>query len=198
MKVIGLTGGIASGKSTVSKYLASLGAEIIDADKIARDVVMPGEKAYTEIVKVFGNGVLLPDKTLDRKKLAQRVFGDVNYLKVLNSIVHPEVIRKTHELLEEAKAKGKKVAVIDAPLLIEADMTSLVDETWVVIVNPDIQLERAVERDKTNPEAIKARIASQMPQDEKIKYATRIINNSGTIEETFAQVKKYYSEISSE
>lgn len=195
MKVIGLTGGIASGKSTVSGFLTQLGASIIDADVLARKVVEPGEKAYTKIVQTFGSSVLSSDKTVDRKALANLVFSCPDKLDLLNKIIHPEVINKTQELLQRFEQEGVKVAVIDAPLLIEAGMTHLADEVWLVSVDPEIQLDRAVLRDKATRSHTKARISAQMSLADKERYAYRIINNSGTTEDIYKIVEQYYSEL---
>lgn len=198
MKVIGLTGGIASGKSTVSRFLAQLGAEIIDADILARQVVQPGEKAYTKIVQTFGSIILLDDKNIDRKALANVVFASPEKLQKLNAIIHPEVIDRTKKILQEMKQAGKKVSVIDAPLLIEAGMTFLADEVWLVSVKPEIQLERATSRDKMTNADAKARIAAQMSLVEKENYVDRIIDNSHTPMETYEVVKRNYKEFISE
>ena len=198
MKIIGLTGGIASGKSTVSAYLLSLGAKIIDADVLARKVVQPGEKAYTKIVKLFGEDILAVDKTLDRKKLAGKVFADELFLKKLNQIIHPEVIFETKRLLSQAEQQGIKIVFIDAPLLIEAEMTDLVDDIWVVAIDTKEQLERAMKRDNSRADEIQARIAAQMSLEDKKRFASLIIDNSGTIADTYRQVDKYYKELISE
>lgn len=198
MKIIGLTGGIASGKSTVSAYLISLGAKIIDADVLARKVVQPGEKAYTEIVKLFGEDILAVDKTLDRKKLAGKVFAHELALKKLNEIIHPEVIFETKKLLSQAEQQGIEIVFIDAPLLIEAEMTDLVDDIWVVAIETKEQLERAMIRDNSRADEIQARIAAQMSLEAKKRFATHVIHNSGTIADTYRQVDKYYKELISE
>ena len=198
MKIIGLTGGIASGKSTVSRFLVKLGAAIIDADVLARQVVQPGEKAYTKIVQTFGNSIVLNDKHIDRKALAKIVFGNPEQLQKLNAIVHPEVIDKTKRMLQELKLSGEKVAVIDAPLLIEAGMTFLADEVWLVSVRPEIQLQRLVKRDETTIIEAQARVKAQMPLAEKLPYSNRIIDNSQTLTETYQVVKQYFKELISE
>lgn len=196
MKVIGLTGGIASGKSTISKYLKKLGAFIIDVDKVAKDVVEPGEKAWALIKEHFGRGIIKDDQSIDRKKLAKIVFSCEEERKNLNSIVHPEVIKKTEDLIQSLKKDDKyALIVVDAPLLIEAGMVSLVEEVWLVVLNEEEQIKRIVERDKISREEALKRIISQMKTEEKLKYATKTIDNNGTIEDTLKQVKDLYEYI---
>lgn len=193
MRVIGLTGGIASGKSTVSRILGTLGAEIIDADRIAREVVEPGQKCLDMIVEEFGKGVLKSDGTLDRKKLGAIVFGDSLKLKRINEITHPEIRRVIAGKLKDIEEKGKyDVAVIDAAVLIESGMDDMADEVWLVYTDHDTQLERLKNRDGLGAKEAESRIASQMPVSEKIRFSDRIIDNSGTVEHTKEQVEKLW------
>ena len=196
MLVVGLTGGIASGKSTISKYLASFGAKIIDADKISRDIVEPGEVAWNKIKSYFGTAVINKDQTLDRAELGKIIFKDPAKRQVLNDIIHPEVISQTKKLIDSYKAdKTVPLIVVDAPLLIEAKMTSLVDEVWVVNASKEKQIERVMERDSITREGAEQRIASQMPTEEKTKYAHRLIDTNLSKEETFREVSKLWEEI---
>lgn len=193
MKVIGLTGGIASGKSTVSQYLRELGGVILDADILAREIVQPGEPAWKDIIERFGTEVIRDDGQIDRARLAQKVFADPKSLEMLNLITHPRVAQKTKELLEEIRARDPEaMVVVDAPLLIEAGMVPLVDEVWLVALDTETQLNRLMQRDAVDKEQAMRRVTSQMPLQEKRRYARRIIDNQGSPEETRAQVDKYW------
>ncbi|WP_286680168.1 dephospho-CoA kinase [Tepidanaerobacter sp. EBM-49] len=198
MTVIGLTGGIASGKSTVTALLKEKGAVIIDADKIAREIMSKGEPAWFEVLNYFGDEILNDDRSdIDRKKLAHIVFSDKAKLEVLNNITHPKIIEEIKRKVEEYKKAGKKIIVIDAALLIETGLDKIADEVWVVAANEDIQLQRLMAREKdiTKDEALK-RIKSQMPLAEKLKFADRVIDNNSSIEETKKQVDKMWTKIS--
>ena len=198
--VIGLTGGIASGKSTVSRFLSRLGAVVIDVDIIAREVTSPGSLGLRRIIEAFGQEFLFPDGSLDRKKLAQLVFHDKGALKLLNSIVHPLVMERVEDILEALSRKSqiegvKTVVVLDAPLLLEAGADRLVDEVWVVSVDEKTQMERLMKREGFSREEALSRIRSQMPQKEKEKRADRIIDNSKTPEETEKIVKAAWTDL---
>ncbi len=203
MLVIGLTGNIGSGKSTVARRLASLGAKLIDADRAARQVVMPGAPALDEIIESFGPGILNHKGELDRKKMGELVFTDPKAREKLNKITHPRIIEAIR--LEIATIKNAprphesygnvRVAVIDAPLLIETGLHHDADEIWVVKVNEAVQTERLAERDGLTPAEVQRRIAAQIPQEEKLKYARRVIDNSGTPRQTIKQVDKHWSEM---
>lgn len=194
MKVIGLTGGIASGKSTVTEYLRELGAVIIDADILARKIVEPGQPAWKEIIEYFGPEVMGGDGQIDRVRLGQMVFSDAKKREALNRMTHPRVIEKTRELLEEARARDPEaVVVVVAPLLIEAGMVPLVNEVWLVTLDTEAQLNRLMRRDELDRSQAQGRVASQMSLSEKRKYAAKIIDNQGSPEETRAQVDKYWT-----
>ncbi|MDI3518628.1 MAG: dephospho-CoA kinase [Caldanaerobacter sp.] len=188
MRVVGLTGGIGSGKSTVSGILAKLGAKIIDADLVSREIMEKGKEAYNEIVDCFGKEILDKEGNIDRKKLGSIVFSDKEKLKRLNEITHPKIIDKIKKMIEEEKDKDK-VIVIDAALLIETGLYKLVDEVWLVVVDIDTQIKRVMERDGFSYEEALKRIKSQMPLEEKIKYADFIINNSKDLRKTEEQVR---------
>ncbi len=196
MFVVGLTGGIASGKSTVSLLLEEKGAVIIDADKIARQIMEPGKPAWKKVVNHFGNEILNENNDIDRKKLADIVFSDKEQLKQLNNFTHPEIIKEIKAQLEYYKRQQRKVIVIDAALLIEVGLHKIVDEVWVVAASEKIQLERLLIRDKNlSVKQAMDRIKSQMPQNEKLKYAHRVIDNSGSIENTKIQVDEIWREL---
>ncbi|NPV28422.1 MAG: dephospho-CoA kinase [Firmicutes bacterium] len=196
MRVIGLTGGIASGKSLVSRLLRELGALVIDADQIAREVVEPGKPAYHSILREFGNQVLNPDGSLNRQALGRLVFSDPRKLERLNQITHPLIIAEIQKLLKSYRLLfPEKAVVLDAPLLYEAGLESIVDEVWVVYVDYPTQLQRLMERDGLTREEARRRIEAQLPLEEKVKRADRVIDNRGTPEETALQVRKFWNEI---
>ncbi|WP_368503583.1 dephospho-CoA kinase [Alkalihalophilus sp. As8PL] len=186
---IGLTGGIASGKSTVSNWLNEWGYPIIDADKIAREVVEPGESAYQEIVRHFGKEILLEDQSINRKKLGSIIFNDEHERKALNGIVHPAVRQKMLAQKERYEASGHQTVIFDIPLLFESDLFHLVDKVMLVYVDEQTQLERLINRDQAGKEDALARISSQFPLKDKRERADAVINNSGSLEETASQVK---------
>ena len=194
MKIIGLTGGIASGKSTVSAYLKSKNIPVIDADIESKRVLDVGNDAYYDVIREFSDSILNEDKTVNRKKLAEIVFKDKKLVEKLNSIIHPRVIERTNSMLEELRRKNVPIAVVDAPLLIEAGMQKITDEVWVVYTPYEIQIARAMLRDNSTRELVVNKIKNQAPFEEKAKYADKIIRNDGTIEELYAQVDKILSE----
>lgn len=178
---IGLTGGIASGKSTVTKMIRELGIPVIDADQIARDVVKMGEEAYNQIIQAFGQEILQEDGEIDRAKLGAIVFHNEQERKKLNAIVHPAVRRRMLAEKEAYVQKGAKTVVLDIPLLFESELTHLVDKTIVVYVDDDVQLERLMKRNGFSKEEALARIQAQMPLREKVKKADAVIDNNAFI-----------------
>lgn len=186
--IIGLTGSIATGKSTVAKMIEEMNIPVIDADKIAREVVEPGEKAYEQIVEYFGKDILFPDGTINRKKLGLIVFQDEEKRNVLNRIVHPVIRERMDQQKEEYLAKGYETVVLDIPLLFEGNRQDEFDKVLLVAVSEDTQLKRLLERDKMGKEDALNRIRSQMPIKDKIPLADAVIYNDGTIEETKAQL----------
>lgn len=198
MVVIGLTGGIASGKSTVSRILKELGAEIVDADLVAKEVIRPNTDAWRELVSEFGRGMLNPDKTINRRKLGNMVFPDKTALAKLNRITHPRILKRIDERIAQARQAGVRVLVLDAPLLIEAGMVSIADQVWVVAVDQETQLTRLMARDHFTFQEALNRLNSQMPLAEKIKYAAVVIDNSGSLEETRARITGLWEKIVSE
>ncbi|SMB92934.1 dephospho-CoA kinase [Desulfonispora thiosulfatigenes DSM 11270] len=196
MKIIGLTGGIASGKSTVSNYLKELGAFIVDVDNIAREIVEPGKPAWLEIKNEFGQDFIRNDQNIDRKKLGKLIFSSNLAREKLNNITHPEIILKTQELIEELKhQKLYPLIVIDAPLLIEVGMTELVEEVWLVVVEYQEQIKRLMIRDNISLEEAIKKVHTQMKTKEKMKYASLIINNNNCIQNTLNQVKEIWDKI---
>jgi len=183
--IAGLTGGIATGKSTVSSILREAGAIIIDADAIARDAVKKNLPAWHEIVNYFGEKVLLPDGEINRTYLGDIIFKDSSKKETLNKIVHPYVIQKVAELIEEiVKESPDSIVILDVPLLIEAEMDKGLEDVILVYTPEWIQIERLVERDGITEEEALLKIRSQMPIDKKKEFSTIIIDNSGTIEAT--------------
>jgi dephospho-CoA kinase len=191
MRVLGLTGGIGSGKTIVGKMFAQLGAEIIDADQLARDVVEPGQPALGEIVERFGPDVLQVDGRLDRARLGGIVFADAAARAALNAITHPR-IRERMAAAVSARKDRSGVLILVIPLLYESARTALVEAVMVVWVDPQTQLRRLVERGGLTDEQARQRIAAQMPLDQKRALADHVIDNRGTPEETRRQVETIY------
>jgi dephospho-CoA kinase len=189
VRIIGLTGGIASGKSSVAQIMEALGGVIIDADQLAREAVAPGEPAYLSIVAGFGEGIINPDRTINRKALARIVFADPTARRRLERITHPAIARLAEQRLTALRNAGVPVVVYMAPLLIEAGVTSRVDEIWVVYADRETQVARLMLRDGIGRDEALQRLAAQMPMEEKRRYGRVVIDNSGTPEETERQVR---------
>ncbi|MFP5503817.1 MAG: dephospho-CoA kinase [Candidatus Sericytochromatia bacterium] len=196
MRLIGLTGGIAPGKTAVSHLLAARGAAIIDTDLLAREVVEPGNPAYQDIVGDFGEGVLRPDGALDRAKLGAVVFADAEARRRLNGYTHPRIRQLMMERVAalQASATPPPAAVLVIPLLFENGLDALVEESWLVKVDPEVQKERLMRRDGFSPAEAEQRIASQMPLAEKLERATRVIDNSGDLSALDAEVDRVWQE----
>ena len=186
--VIGLTGGIASGKSTVSNMLKEMTITVIDADVEARLAVEKGEPAYQKIITEFGNDILLTNEEIDRVKLGSIIFHNADKRQLLNSIVHPEVRKRMNDQIEAARFRGEQLIVLDIPLLFESKLTHMVEKTILVYVDRDIQLKRLMERNDLSLEEAEARIKSQMPLSDKVPLADAVINNNGTITESKKQL----------
>ena len=193
MELIGLTGGVGSGKSTVSGFLRELGATVVDADQGAREVVEPGTPGFERVAAAFGPGVVR-DGRLDRARLAELVFHDPAALERLNGIVHPLVREWTAERLAEAAAAGAELVVQDIPLLFENGYQAIFRATILVWVPAELQVQRLAGRGMPEADA-RARIANQMPIDEKRRLATYVIDNSGTLDQTRAQTARVWTEI---
>jgi dephospho-CoA kinase len=194
MRIIGLTGGIGSGKSTVSAMLGDLGATIVDADEGAHAVVEPGQPALEEIRAEFGADVIDPGGRLDRKAVARLVFDDEAARGRLNAITHPRVREWMGARIGEAAERGDELVVMDTPLLYEAGLDGGVAETIVVWVPVEVQVRRAVGRGMEEAD-VRARIAAQMPLDEKRDRASHVIDNTGSEDETRAQVVRLWAEL---
>ena len=193
MELIGLTGGIGSGKSSVSEYLRELGAAVIDADEGARAVVEPGTPGFDQVIAAFGPGVV-KDGRLDRAKLAELVFHDPEALAKLNAITHPLVREWSAERMAEAAEAGAEVVVQDIPLLFENGLDAVFPTTILVWVPEEVQVERLVGRGMSEKDA-RARIANQLPIDAKRERATYVIDNSGSREATRAQTPRMWTSI---
>lgn len=188
--VIGLTGSIATGKSTVASMFMDLGIPVIDADRIAREVVEPGEEAYKKVVETFGEEILLEDRSLNRPKLGRIVFSDEEKRNQLNSIVHPAIRKRMLEKRDAYLKKGERCVVLDIPLLFESKLEHFVDKIIVVYVDENVQLKRLLERNQLTKEEALQRIRSQMPVKDKLELADAAIDNNGTIEHSFKQLKE--------
>ncbi len=196
MPVIGLTGNIGSGKSSVARMLKQMGAKVIDTDQVAREVVAPGTRGLKRIIEQFGPEMLNPDGTLNRSRMAQLVFSNPGALARLNAIVHPEIKDIVFRAVADYRTnKYAPLLVIEAPLLIETGMHKDMDEVWLVTINPQAQLTRIMQRDGISAEQARRRISAQMPQEEKKAYAHRIIDNSGPPEETLHQVRQIWHKV---
>lgn len=194
---MGITGGIASGKSLVLNTFMTLGAYAIDCDALSREVVIPCSKAWREIVNFFGKGILKNDLEIDREKLRGIVFGDSEKLDVLEKIIHPEVRSKCTERVEAIKKmEPNALVVIDVPLLMELGIQKEFDKVIVVYVSEETQIKRVMERDGGTEEDAKELIELQMPLKEKLKFADVVINNEGTREETEKQVRNMFHALS--
>ena len=184
---IGITGGIGSGKSTVTDYLISKGYEVIDCDKLARDIVEPGSVVLDELVRAFGADILRDDGTLDREKTAQIVFKDEEKRAVLNSITHTAI----YDIIDERVAAAPNALhFIDAALMFETGSDKQMDKVWLVTCRDDIRKKRIAIRDNMEEDMIDARIRSQMPEELKKEKADEILDNSGTVEELYAGVER--------
>lgn len=190
MLLVGLTGGIGSGKSTAARMLAARGAVVIDADALARKAVEPGTPAHAAVIEAFGAGVVAPDGSLDRRALAAVVFADEARRRELETIVHPEVRRLFLEAVERHRDTGA-VIVCDSPLIVEIGLKDAFDVLVVVTAPSDVQIERLVERGMTEDD-VRARMAAQLPPDEKAELADVILDNEGTEEELEGQVERLW------
>ena len=194
-KVIGLTGGIGSGKSTVSQYLAELGAKIIDGDKVGHEAFKPNTEAWHDVVATFGRQILTSSGEIDRKKLGEMVFNDPESLLQLNKIMHPRMIDMIEAQIEEYRQQGIDVVVLEAAVLIEANWTSHVDEVWVTVTPEPAVLKRLKEQRGLEEEQTLARIRSQLSQEERMKHADVVINNDGDLNEVKAKVRELWERL---
>jgi dephospho-CoA kinase len=196
MLKVGLTGGIASGKSTVSRIFASFGAKVLDADEVAREVLLPGQPAWTKLRRAFGQEFFHSDGTVKRKQMRKLVFADPEKRSQLNAIVHPEVMKEINrrsEILSSSVQTG--VLLVDVPLLLEVGVANRFDKVVVVYVSKSVQVNRLQQRDGISEEEAKQSLKAQMALSKKVEQADYVIDNSGTLEETQAQVQRVWQEL---
>ncbi len=196
MKTIGLTGGIGSGKSTVSQILAGLGAWVIDADKVGHEIYLPGKAAWQQVTAAFGRDILAADQTIDRKKLGAIVFGSEEARKKLNAIVHPLMFKEIERRIKEKRAEGViQPIVVEAAVLIEANWLPLVDEVWVVVAGRSAVIERVAAQRGLSAHDTEARIVSQLADAERLKHASVVIPNDGALEDLQKRVSEAWSQL---
>lgn len=191
MITIGLTGGIGSGKSTVSSRLAELGAFIVDADLVAREIVEPGQPALADLAEAF-DGVLNPDGTLNRAELARQAFATPEATKKLNAITHPRIRARTEELFKQGRESGAEVLVYDMPLLIENGEVNKVDHVLVVDAPDELRIERLVQHRGLDEDDARRRIAAQIDRETRLSAADTVLDNSGSLEDLLAQVDGFW------
>ena len=190
MKIIGLTGGIASGKSTVAAELRKHNIPVFDADEVSRNAVAKGSKGLAMVAEAFGAEYLTSDGEMDRAKVSAKVFSDKEALKTLEGILHKIVWDEAEAFMAQAKEADAKLTVLDVPLLIECKWHKRVDCVWLVAVSKEQQIKRAMIRNGMTEDEVKARIAAQMSLEDKKKFADVVLDNSGTLEATLEQVRK--------
>ncbi len=195
MITVGLTGGIGSGKSTVSRLLAGYGAVVVDADLIARQVVEPGTPGLAAVADAFGPQVLQPDGSLDREALGKVVFGDDAQRAVLSGILHPLIGTRSAELMAAAQSSGAPMLVHDVPLLVENHLEAMYAEVIVVDVSPEVQLDRLVRLRGMTPADAESRVRAQATRQARLAIATKVVHNDGTLAELEAQVARLWAEL---
>jgi dephospho-CoA kinase len=203
---LGLTGGIAAGKSVVGEILVALGAHLIQADAVSHQLMQPGEAVYQEVVRAFGSGILNPDNTVNRARLAEAAFGGAGRparIQELNKIVHPAVVKKQDEWMEAVRRRDPKaIAIVEVALILEAGAANHFDRLLVVTCRPDQRVVRWAARTSVNLETarqeVARRMAAQFPDEEKIKAADYVIDNSGSLDETKAKVNALYPKLRTE
>ena len=187
--VIGLTGGIGSGKSTVAAMLADLGADVIDTDKLGHDAYRPGSDGFRQVAAAFGPDIVAPDGTIDRRALAAKVFSDPAALRRLNAIVHPLIGLAVRDWLQRAQAEPRKAPiVVEAPVLMEAGWRFF-DEVWVVVVEPETAVARVTASRDMTADEVRGRVAAQMSNAERMRLADRVIRNDGDLRALRAEVE---------
>lgn len=195
MLVIALTGGIASGKSTVTQFFRDKNIPVIDADILGHRTYEPGTDTFKAVVAAFGDDLVAPDGTIDRRVLGSKVFGRTDELTRLTDIVWPGIRKLASEELSELEAAGNKLAVLEAAVLFEAGWEDLGDEIWVVVVEPDLAVERLAARNGLDPEAARARINSQLSNAERIARSDVVIENNGTLEALEAAIQSAWDQL---
>ena len=193
--VVGLTGGIGCGKSEAAKYLCSLGAKHIDADAISRSLTAEGGSALPELRRIFGDGIFNDDGSLNRRALGDLVFSDVGSKRALEGVIHPLVQRQVMDEIAAASAAGIPVTILDVPLLFETGMDVLCDETWTMSVAPEVQVRRVCVRDGMTEEQARARIAGQLPMEERNARSNKVINSDRPVEKTQAELNALYMQL---
>lgn len=196
--IVGLTGGIVSGKSTVALMFKDLGAKIVDADKLGHSVILPHKPAWEKIVKIFGKGILQNDLTIDREKLGKIVFANQPLLKKLNEITHPEITKIIKKEIDSVKNKTynqQKTLIIDAALIYETKIDRLMEKIIVVYIDEDEQIKRLIKRNNLSKDEALQRIKSQMPMKEKVKMADYVVDNSDSLDKTKKQVEKIWKNL---
>lgn len=196
MKLIGLTGNIACGKSTVAEIFNELGATVIDADKVARDIVDKGRPVLQKIIGHFGTEILNEDGTLNREKLGHQVFNDEKQRQILNNITHPEIFKEIGNLIEKHRSEGKKIIILEATLIIEREkLKDMIDKLIVVSASKDVQITRLENRNGFTKQQALKRINSQIPTEEKIKQADYVIYNNSDIKNLKNQVEAIWEKL---
>ena len=196
--IIGLTGGIASGKSTVAQALGDRGAYIIDADKLGHTAYLAGSGAFDQVVSAFGTDIVADDGEIDRRKLGGKVFGNEAALRQLTDIVWPSIRAMAEkEIADAQRAAPKRIVVLEAAVLIEADWLDLADQIWVTVVKPAVAIERACARDNLSEDAVRTRLDAQLSNDERGSYADHVIDNSSDEAHLLAQVESLWAHVSS-
>ena len=196
--IVGLTGGIVGGKSTVASMFKDLGAKIVDADKLGHSVILPHRPAWKKIIRLFGKDILRNDLTIDRGRLGKIVFTNQTLLKKLNEITHPEMIKLIKKEINLARNKThnqEKILIIAAALIYEAKIDRLMDKIIAVYIDEDEQIKRIIKRNNLSKEEALQRIKSQMPMKEKVKMADYVIDNSNSLDETKKQVEKIWKKL---
>jgi len=193
--VLGVTGGIAAGKSMVTETFRQMGAAVVSADQLAREVVRPGTRVLEKLVERFGRNILRADGHLDRPALASLVFSDVRAREDLNAIMHPAIAELADRRLEELKARQPELIVYEVPLLFETGAETRVDAVLVVTAGEDVQLRRLMHRDGLDEEQARARLEAQMPQAQKVSRADYVIDNSGSRDETLRQARELFAKL---
>lgn len=195
MKVIGLAGGIGTGKSTVSRFLAELGAVVIDSDRVGHECLRPGGEVWRQVVAAFGRDILGPGDEIDRARLGQIVFSDARARARLNRIMHPAIREVVESRLDECRRQGVAVVVLEVPLLLGSDWTEMVDEVWVTVAAGDTVLRRLEERSGLSVEQAQARIDAQLPVQEQAGRADVVIDTGCSLEELKAKVAKLWARL---
>ncbi len=196
--IIGLTGGIASGKSTVAQALGDRGAYIIDADKLGHTAYLAGSGAFDQVVAAFGTDIVADDGEIDRRKLGGKVFGNEAALRQLTDIVWPSIRAMAEkEIADAQRSAPERIVVLEAAVLIEADWLDLADQIWVTVVKPAVAIKRACARDNLSADAVRARLDAQLSNDERRSYADHVIDNSSDEAHLLAQVASLWAQVSS-